>query len=283
MQSSDLLKFKKWFTWYSRSFHTGNSEDDKNLDLKIRHTFLVCENAVLIAREELLNDNDVLLAETAALFHDVGRFLQYSRHKTFRDSISLNHGRLGADILNENEVLSEIPADEQKLIVNTVRFHNVFEIPPLEDQRKLLFLRLIRDADKLDIWRVFAEYFASPEEEQASAAGLGLPDSPEYSQAVLSCLYGRKLAPISGLKTINDFKLMQLSWIYGLHFRQSFRLMAENDFIRRIASALPQTTEIAGALEMLKKFVNEKIASFHMDYPGLPAYWQSENKISKIQ
>jgi hypothetical protein len=144
------------------------------------------------------------------------------------------------------------------LIINTVRFHNAFEVPSLEDQQNVLFLKLIRDADKLDIWRIFAEYFEGPEDQQTSAVGLGLPDLPDYSKAVLSCLYEKKLATLSGVNTLNDFKLMQLSWVYDLNFRHSFRLMAERAYIQKIAAALPQTEEIAGAISIIKKFVHEK-------------------------
>lgn len=250
--------FKDWFTGYSQSFYTDDAGDRKNIDLKIRHTFLVCENAVSISREEHLSDNDIMLAETTALFHDVGRFPQYSRYKTFRDSISVNHGRLGAEVLLENNVLSPLPLHEQGLVINTVKFHNAFEIPPSEDPQYIRLLMLIRDADKLDIWRVFAEYYEGTEDEQASAVSLGLPDLPDYSKTVLSCLYERKLAALADLKTLNDFKLMQLSWLYGLNFRHSFRLMAERAYIRKIASALPHTEDIKGAIAVLRDFVRER-------------------------
>jgi len=258
MLHSDLDAFKDWFADYSRAFITDNSRDSRNIDLKVRHTAFVCENALLIGREEQWDERHALVAETAALFHDVGRFLQYSRYKTFRDNLSVNHGRLGAEILRENGVLKQIPSYEQELIINTVQFHNAFEIPPFEDRMKILLLQLIRDADKLDIWRVFAEYYLCPEDEQASAVGLGLPDLPEYSGAVLSCLHEKKLATLSGLKTQNDFKLMQLSWVYDLHFRHSFRLLTERSLIEKIASTLPQTEEIATALATIQTFVSEK-------------------------
>jgi putative nucleotidyltransferase with HDIG domain len=260
MQGSDLDSFQSWFTGYAESFYTDDPGDNKNIDLKIRHTFFVRENAVLIGRDVHLDESDVLIAEAAALFHDVGRFLQYSRYKTFRDSISVNHGRLGAAILKENHVLCRIPLPEQGLIIHTVQFHNAFAIPSLADQRSILFLQLIRDADKLDIWRVFAEYFNSNGDEQASAVGLGLPDRPDYSKVVLSCLCNKSPASLSDLKTLNDFKLMQLSWVYGLYFRHSFRLMAERNLISRIASTLPQTEEIAEALTILKQFAEEQSA-----------------------
>jgi len=258
MQSRDLDIFKTWFTGYSQTFYTDDAEDNKNIGLKVRHTSFVCENAVLIAREEQMADNNVLIAETAALFHDVGRFAQYATYKTFRDSISVNHGRLGAEILREKEVLAGIALREQELIINTVQFHNTFEVPAFEDKQKTLFSRLIRDADKLDIWRVFVEYFHEPEDVQASAVGLGLPDRPDYSQKVLSCLQKKTLASLPDLKTLNDFKLMQLSWVYDLNFRPSFRLLAERNLVHRIASTLPQTEEIAEALAVVEEFVSEK-------------------------
>jgi len=258
MQSSDLDTFKDWFSQYTHTFYTDNAEDRRNIDLKVRHTFFVCENIVGIAKKEHLSDNDLMIAETAALFHDLGRFLQYSLYKTFRDSISVNHGRLGAEILDKENILRHLRLHERQLIMNTVRFHNAFEVPSFEDQQNVLFLKLIRDADKLDIWRIFAEYYESPDDKQASAVGLGLPDLPDYSKTVLSCLYEKKLATLSDLKTLNDFKLMQLSWVYDLNFRHSFRLMAERAYIQKIADALPQIEEITGAISIIKKFVHEK-------------------------
>jgi len=258
MRKSDLETFKDWFSGYTQGFCTDNAGDRRNIDLKIHHTFLVCENIIGISQTEHLNENELLLAETAALFHDVGRFPQYAKYRTFLDSISVNHGRLGAEVLEEKNVLARMPVDEQDLIITAVKFHNAFEIPSFKDGQKILFLRLIRDADKIDIWRVFSEYFEGPEEERASAAGLGLPDGPGYSKNVLSCLYMKTSASLSDVKTLNDFKLMQLSWAYSLNFRYSFRLMAERNFIERISSLLPQTEEITGAIAVLKEYVDAR-------------------------
>lgn len=258
MQISDLDTFKSWFSEYTLAFYSDNAEDRRNIDLKVRHTYFVCENIVGIAKEEHLSDNDLLLAETAALFHDLGRFLQYSRYKTFRDGISVNHGRLGAEVLDKENILKNLPLHEQQLIINTVRFHNAFEVPSLEDQQNVFFLQLIRDADKLDIWRVFAEYYKGPLDEQPSAVSLGLPDLPDYSTTVLSCLCEKNPVPFSGLETLNDFKLMQLSWVYDLNFRHTFRLMTERAYIRKLAAVLPQTEEIAGVVSNIIKFVHER-------------------------
>ena len=258
MLDEDLEYLKKWFHDYSRSFYSSDKEDRKNISLKVEHTYNVCENMVLIAKEQLSSKSEILLAETVALFHDVGRFPQYAKYRTFMDSISVNHGKLGAEILVEEKVLQNLTLNEQELIINSVKFHNAFAIPVLKNQVVIFFLKLIRDADKLDIWRVFSEYFESNKKERASAVGLGLPDLLEYSETVLSCLYDKKLASLADVKTLNDFKIIQLTWVYDLHFKTSFRLLLERDYINRIASTLPQTDEIKKTLLELKEFVSKK-------------------------
>lgn len=254
MTSEDLIALKKWFSDYCRSFDTHDKEDQKNLSLKELHTFNVFENITKIAQEKKLSRNSILLAGATALFHDVGRFSQYTKYKTFRDNISVNHGKLGAEILLEKNVLKSLPLNEQELIVNAVRFHNAFAVPVNQEPDALLLIKLIRDADKLDIFRVFTEYFETKEKDRPSAVGLGLPDLPEYSGEIISCLYEKKLATLSSLKSLNDFKLMQLSWIFDLNFKTSFRLLLERDYINKIAATLPKTDEIAKALQILKDF-----------------------------
>jgi len=256
----DGLDFlKKWFSEYCSSFYSSNEEDRKNISLKEQHTYNVCKNIVLIAVEQSLTQNEIMLAETAALFHDVGRFSQYAKYKTFNDSISLNHGKLGAGILEKERLLKSLPEDEQELIIHTVKFHNAFSLPTLENQGMILFLKLIRDADKLDIWRVFTEYYGGSEAERASATTLELPDIPGYSEEVLSFLYKKQIVPNALLKTLNDFKLLQLSWVYDLNFRTSFRLLLEQDFIKRISAKLPQTEKIKKASLLLQEYANKKL------------------------
>src|SRR6185369_17630796 len=99
--------------------------------------------------------------------------------------------------------------------------------------------RLIRDADKLDIWRVFIDYYGLPEEERASAVGLGFPDLPQCSPEVLKCLRQREIVQLAAVQTLNDFKLLQLSWVFDLNFPESFRLVRERGCIDALAAVLP--------------------------------------------
>jgi len=200
-----------------------------------------------------------MLAETIALFHDLGRFRQYSEFKTFQDRKSRNHGLLGALTLIENNVLNDLPEEEHSLILQSIKFHNAFAIPNIFDDYSKLFLKMIRDADKLDIFRVFIKYYESPPEEQASATAFGLPDTNEYSKAVISYLNNRRTASYKSLKTENDFKLLKLSWIYGLHFNYSLRLVQEKEYITILAGKLPQTDEIRSAVTEVESYVKEKL------------------------
>lgn len=255
MTQDELNFFKRWFSDYCKSFYSSDIEDQKNISLKEEHTFQVCKNILDITKGLSLGDNDMRLAEAAALFHDIGRFPQYAKYKTFQDSISINHGLLGGQTLIEEKILNNLPDDEQELIIEAVRFHNAFSIPEKKKEKIIFFLKLIRDADKLDIWRVFTEYYESPEGKRASAAGLGLPEGMDYSEEVLQYIYKGHIAPISKVKTLNDLKLIQLSWVYDLNLKISFELLLKRGYIDRIILTLPQRDEIKKVASVLKEFI----------------------------
>jgi hypothetical protein len=259
MEKDDLILFRKWFTDYCKSFYSPDIEDQKNISLKEHHTDRVCENIVELSRRLSLDGHKTMLAEAIALFHDIGRFPQYAQYKTFRDSVSVNHGLLGAQTLLKEGVLHALPENEQALIIEAVKFHNAFSIPKKAHNDTIFFIKLIRDADKLDIWRVFIEYYESSDKSTAPAITLGLPDIPEYSKDILPHLSQKKVVSLSQLKTVNDFKILQLSWLYDLNFTPSFQLFSERDYLSRMTAQLLQTEEIQEIARYLENFVNQRL------------------------
>ncbi len=231
-----------------------DEKEQRNISLKEDHTRRVCDNIIAIAKSESLGAELTLIAETIALLHDVGRFPQYAQYKTFRDSISVNHGLLGASTLIEKNVLSRLSERERDIVIDSVKFHNAFAIADIEDPDKILLLKLIRDADKLDIWRVFVCYYEGPDEDKPEAVALGLPDKPSYSAEILPLILKRKIISLSMLKTLNDFKLLQLSWIFDLNFAASFNLLLKGDYIGRIAATLPNTAEILDTVAHVQSY-----------------------------
>jgi putative nucleotidyltransferase with HDIG domain len=259
MDQENVDVVKSWFSGYCRSFYSPDEEFQRNITLKEEHTFHVCANTERICREESLDDEGMLLAEIIALLHDVGRFEQYRQFKTFRDGISVNHAELGARILEDYEVLAPFYPHERSLIAHAVELHNVYAIPVKIPEETQFFLKIVRDADKLDIWRVFLEYFGQPENERASAAGLGLPDRPACSPEVLDRIMLKKMVRLSSVKTLNDFKLMQLSWVYDLNFNASFKLLTERDDINGLAATLPVEERVANAVQVVREFVELRL------------------------
>jgi hypothetical protein len=259
MDRRTLDKLKQWFSDYCRTFHTPDREDQRNITLKEEHTRHVCDNMAAIAGDLALGEERAMLAETVALFHDIGRFPQYRRYRTFRDSVSVNHAALGAGVLIESNALGGVLKREQDLIIRAVTLHNVFAIPQGLDPEALLFLKMVRDADKLDIWRVFIEFGNERAKERASAANLGLPDISGYSPAVLASLRRKELVRYSTLRSMNDFRLLQLAWIFDLNFDASLRMVAERRYIDRMSALLPDAVEIRDALDFVRQYVTDRM------------------------
>lgn len=259
MTKNDLKYLKQWFADYTKRFYSSIHNDQRNIMLKIEHSHNVSKNIIEIASYLKLSDHELSLAEAIALFHDVGRFSQYARYRTFRDAGSKNHGLLGAQILVNENVLRNLSDDEQELIIQVVKFHNAYAIPTVLKGDMVLFLKLIRDADKIDIFRVFIKYYESAAEDRATATAFGVPDTPEYSRVMLSCIFNKQVASYSDIKNENDFKLMKLSWIYDMHFKESLKLLQTRDSVNRIIRKLPQTGEISAAMKILRQYISKRL------------------------
>jgi hypothetical protein len=238
-----------WFDRYVEPFLDIDTEGEKNIRLKIKHTRKVCEAMAQLSSGENLSENESHIASAVALLHDVGRFPQYRRWRTFRDSESDNHARLAIDVIRDEQVLAGIDLSEQLLIEEAVRFHNLLEPPATIKSPTRRFISLIRDADKLDIWRVFVELLAQPPEERATAATLGLPDLPErVSDSCIAALNSGTVVRLDTTTCLNDFKLLQISWVYDLTTTTSRRILLERGYIPELAATLPERSDIREAV-----------------------------------
>jgi len=259
MNNDRVEQYRSWFSRFVQEHAAGNEQDQRNILLKKTHTDGVCANALRISSGLGLLGRDIALAGIIALFHDVGRFPQYVRYRTFEDSRSVNHAVLGAKVLLDRNVLRDLPKRERSLIVRSVALHNVFILPPRLDREVRLHAEIVRDADKLDIWRVFIELADRDPADWPSAVALGLPDTPECSPAVIASLNRREMVRLTSLRTLNDFRLLQLAWIYDLNFAPSLRLVLERSVIEQLTASLPQTDAISRVVDNLRNYVNERL------------------------
>jgi putative nucleotidyltransferase with HDIG domain len=233
-----LRNLKTWFEEYVRGFDSPDPDVQKNMDLKTFHTHRVCENILDIGKSLDLSPLDLMLSETSALLHDIGRFEQYRRYRTFVDKKSENHAALGVKIIRENRLLDGVDPALADIILRAVACHNRLAIPAEGDARFLMILKMLRDADKLDIWRVVTEYYRSSSGNRNQALELDLPDTEDISDPIREALMHGGPVQMTDLRTLNDFKLLQIGWVYDINFPRSFRIILEKGYIEAIRNAL---------------------------------------------
>ena len=257
IQENDLLYFKNWFEMYVNQFCTGYERIDSALCLKVKHTKTVALEILGLANTLNLNAEYCYLAEIVAIFHDIGRFEQYIRYHTYSDQKSEDHAKLGVEVITQTGVMNRFPTYEQELIKKVVAYHNHASLPQSDDEKFILLLKLLRDADKIDILQVVTEHYAGFS--RNDAINLGLPDTPEISDKFTRCILDRQLANVNDVRTLNDFKLLQLSWIFDLNFPRTYHLFKKRRYLEKISAALPQTATVVQTIASVKNFLLQKV------------------------
>ncbi|MDY6792750.1 MAG: HD domain-containing protein [Thermodesulfobacteriota bacterium] len=259
MNRKDLARLKTWFDEYVSGYTTDDAEYNYPFRLKKNHTRRVCKNIIMIGHALNLSDDELILAETMALFHDMGRFEQYAKYGTFSDIASENHAKLSLRQMATHGVLSKNTKDEKRLITKAIAYHNVAALPDTKDKTELFYMRLLRDADKLDIWKVVIDYYHQRDHFKNSAIELNLPDDPIWSGRVLEAVMNQKIARMEDLKTLNDFKLLQISWVFDLNFAPSFEAVENRHYLYQIEATLPKSPEISDAVAMAHRYVKNNL------------------------
>lgn len=255
-----LPELKRWFEEYVEKFASPDPSIQAALDLKQAHTRRVCEAILDIGTHEGLSREDLRLAEAAALLHDIGRFEQYKKYRTFSDVRSENHALLGVRVIRENKILEGIDPNSAETIIHAVQYHNRAVIPHSDNGRRIFFTKLLRDADKVDIWRVVTDYYRDSHESRNQTIELNLPDTPEISDAVCRSLMEGKIVQVGDLRTLNDFKLLQIGWIYDINFLRTFQIVKEREYLEKIREALPETSACVNRVyERAKNYMNRKV------------------------
>lgn len=255
MNDYHLKQTADWFNRFVASFTAPTPEEQRNYDLKIEHTGRVRAIMERLAASLNLSAEERALAAVIALCHDVGRFPQYRQYGTFNDATSVNHAALAVKTLKEDGILESLDENSRTLILQAVALHNVFTLPANLAPSVRRFAMLIRDADKLDIWRVLIEYCSAPPQERASAVVWELPATGCCSSPALAEVIAGRMIPRSLLATADDFKLLQLSWAYDLNFTESFKLLAEAGYIETLAALLPDQPGSEEAFAAVRNFI----------------------------
>ncbi len=208
--------------------------------LKIEHTGRVRAIAADIASASGVSERVHLAARIAAVLHDVGRFPQYKQYRTFRDAESANHAGLSVRHALREDMLDSVPRDIRRMVLGAVFLHNVLTLPSTLPADTLAVARILRDSDKLDIYRVMINHFSQESPEHPEVALHLKPHPTAYSQAVLDGLLRGETGDYRNIVWVNDFKLMVAGWLYDLNFRHSCQLLKERGYLDFIFNTLPK-------------------------------------------
>ncbi len=256
MNIKQLNNLKQRFQDYSDNFIKKAANSDPFI-LKKEHTLKVCKEIITLGKGLGLSKEDLILAETIALLHDIGRFVQLEQYGTFLDKISENHAVIGLRVIDEQQLLSFCSQKEMSIIKQAIGFHNAASIPENKDDRTLFFIKLIRDADKLDIWRVVTEHYSRPDSESEKIINLGLEDDGKISDDALKAVCKKTFVKTSMIKRLNDLKLLQISWIFDLNFPLSVSIAKQRGYIDKIISTMPKIPKLEKALAHVYEYMED--------------------------
>lgn len=218
------ISFKKFLDKYK-------DQDKLGFNLKVVHTYHVVDNAKEIATKLNLSDDDIKLAELIAILHDIGRFEELNNLNKF-DSVGFDHASYGVKMLFEDKMIRNFIDDDNydEIIKIAINNHNRLSIQQGLDERSLLHAKIIRDADKLDNFRV-------KKEEKIETIFPGKVKSKEdmensiLSDKVYETVKERKCVDIHDRVTTLDYWVCVLAFIFDLNFKESYEIVKNNNYI----------------------------------------------------
>ena len=260
MQQEQLGKFKAWFDDYVAGFYGDDEYVNANLKLKEEHSRRTCEEMEYLAEELGLTLNQKRIAEAIALFHDIGRFEQFVKYRTYNDVRSVNHCLLGLEVLRQSNVFQVLQRRERELIERAIEYHGAKELPRDLRGECLLFAKMIRDADKIDILYVVTQYYGEYRDNpERFALDLDLPDEPGYSTEVAERILRGRRIDRSELRTLNDMKLCQLGWVYDVNFAATLKRIRQRGLLEKLVELLPRTPDIKRVKEKVFEHVKARL------------------------
>lgn len=203
-----------------------------------------------IAKSLELNDEDIVLAELIGLLHDIGRFEQAKKYNTFLDKISINHAEYGVKILFEDNLIRKFIKDNQydEIIKKAILNHNKAEIESIADERVLLHCKIIRDADKLDIFNVILN------DKLENVYPLEQYKKEPITQTIKEEFIKNHLISYSNAKSCVDFLVGQIAFVFNMNFLYGLKKIYDQKYVEKIIKKFDAKDE--ETVKVLDKFKN---------------------------
>lgn len=237
--------FLEYVSQYDRS--------DGRIQLKLTHTLGVVMQSEMLAQQLKLKEEDVQLAKLIALLHDIGRFEQVKQYQDFADHQAMDHAEYGVQILfGENKIRAFVQTTNyDETIRVAILNHNRYEIQNDLDEYVKLHAMLIRDADKLDNFRVKVQ-------DDFENIGNFTKEQLEHdviSDQVFTTFLKGKAILAQDRETSLDMWVSYLAFIFDINFYYALITIQERKYIDAMVDRLSyQREETKRRVEKIREY-----------------------------
>lgn len=256
MKTTELQKIRDDFKAYAQSFFTEVDEKQQTLmELKLTHTWFVAELAREIAERSGWSKEECNRAEAAGILHDTGRFSQVRDFKTFHDKATVCHGERGFEDARTHQLCAHLDPELQAAMLNTIRYHNRRVLPDglLEPHYK--YLKIVRDADRLDIYRVVNHALKNGDNARHPEITRGITLDKKASPAVVAAIRQREQIDYDLVQTLTDRILLQLSWLHIMNHPVAIRIFHERGYLEIMTAHLPDDPAVAEVINDVQELL----------------------------
>ncbi len=209
----DFEKCRKVFDEYTSAYDLKS----EMIALKYHHSYTVSDLMVELAFRLELTKEQMELAKIIGLLHDIGRFEQFKKFGSFSDK-NVDHADESCNYLFKDGHIRDFIEDDRydSIIEKAIRYHNKFRVPKLSDE-ELLFTKMIRDMDKVDIYKQCAIHLDDKF------------DADEVNKELLEEFKNYRCGSKDLVKSKTDATLIHLSFIFDINFEESYDILVETD------------------------------------------------------
>ena len=187
--------------------------------------------------------------------HDIGRFEQVRRYNTFIDAISVDHGQFGADQLLHEGVLDQLGGtyseEQTRQLELAIRWHSAYRIPEGLAEQERMYCNILRDADKIDIFRVLCDtppeeiYDVSTEELRTAAV----------SDEVKECFLAHTAVLREKRRTAIDKIVGHICLTFELVYPVSREIAREQGYLNKLLNFPSENPETRAWFSYMKKHI----------------------------
>lgn len=243
MNKDEYKKVCKAFDTYYEEYKNNN----KDIILKYNHSYNVANYMEELAERLNLDDDDKYLAKTIGLLHDIGRFEQLREHNSYDDNL-FDHANFACEYLFDKGHIRDFIEDNTNdiIIKEAIYNHNKFNIRDGLNDKELLYAKMIRDTDKIDILFQVATKFK-----------LTFIDKPNSS--IIEDILDGKSIDNKYVKNKSDSVLSTLAFVNDINFKESFDILKESDNLGLYISMVEISKENENIFNDIVNYCNKMI------------------------